>query len=90
VARYDLHLKLRQVLLCRSLWTPHASRSPPCPVPSAVVTQAEDVDPETPYAMRQRLFTLAQQEVQRCEGTIQHFVDNGFLAFASSPLRRKT
>jgi class 3 adenylate cyclase len=57
---------------------------------SAVVTQVEDVDPETPYAMRQRLFTLAQQEVQRCEGTIQHFVENGFLAFASSPLRRKT
>ena len=26
-------------------------------------------------------FTLAQQEVQRYEGTIQHFVDNGFLAY---------
>jgi DNA-binding winged helix-turn-helix (wHTH) protein len=48
---------------------------------SSVVTQAEGVDPETLYAIRQRLFTLAQQEVQRYEGTIQHFVDNGFLAF---------
>src|SRR5262249_2337786 len=48
---------------------------------SSVVTQAEGVDPETLYAIRQRLFTLAQQEVQRYEGTIQHFVDNGFLAY---------
>src|SRR5262249_35647599 len=44
---------------------------------SSVVTQAEGVDPETLYAMRQRLFTLAQQAVQRYEGTIQHFVDYG-------------
>jgi class 3 adenylate cyclase/tetratricopeptide (TPR) repeat protein len=48
---------------------------------SAVVTQAESLDPETLYAIRQRLFTLAQREVQRYGGTIQHFVDNGFLAF---------
>jgi DNA-binding winged helix-turn-helix (wHTH) protein len=48
---------------------------------SSVVIQAEGVDPETLYAIRQRLFTLAQQEVQRYEGTIQHFVDNGFLAY---------
>ena len=39
------------------------------------------MDPETLCAIRQRLFTLAQQEVQRYEGTIQHFVDNGFLAY---------
>src|SRR5262245_43880199 len=48
---------------------------------SSVVTQVEGVDPETLYAMRQRLFTLAQQAVQRYEGTIQHFVDDGFLAY---------
>jgi DNA-binding winged helix-turn-helix (wHTH) protein/predicted ATPase len=48
---------------------------------SSVVTQAEGVDPETLYAIRQRFFTLAQQAVQRYEGTIQHFVDHGFLAY---------
>jgi DNA-binding winged helix-turn-helix (wHTH) protein len=48
---------------------------------SSVVTQDKGVDPETLYAIRQGVFTLAQQEVQRYEGTIQHFVDNGFLAF---------
>jgi DNA-binding winged helix-turn-helix (wHTH) protein/predicted ATPase len=48
---------------------------------SAVVTQAAGVDPETLYTIRQGVFTLAQQEVQRYEGTIQHFVDNGFLAY---------
>jgi DNA-binding winged helix-turn-helix (wHTH) protein len=45
---------------------------------SSAVTQAEGVDRETLYAIRQGVFTLAQQEVQRYEGTIQHFVDNGF------------
>jgi DNA-binding winged helix-turn-helix (wHTH) protein/predicted ATPase len=48
---------------------------------SSAVTQAEGVDRETLYAIRQGVFTLAQQEVQRYEGTIQHFVDNGFLAY---------
>jgi DNA-binding winged helix-turn-helix (wHTH) protein len=48
---------------------------------SSVVTQTKGLDPETLYAIRQCLFTLAQQEVQRYEGTIQHFVDNGLLAF---------
>jgi class 3 adenylate cyclase len=46
-----------------------------------VVTQAEGLDPESLYTIRQCLFTLAQQEMQRYAGTIQRFVDNGFLAF---------
>jgi class 3 adenylate cyclase len=51
---------------------------------SSVVTEAEGVAPETLYAIRQRFFTMAQQAVQRYEGTIQHFVDYGFLAYVGA------
>jgi DNA-binding winged helix-turn-helix (wHTH) protein len=32
-----VHLKLRQLLLCRSLWTLNAGRSPSCPVLSRLL-----------------------------------------------------
>ena len=46
----------------------------------------EGLDPETLLTVRRRFFTLAQQEVQRYGGTLQHFVDDGFLAFFGTPV----
>jgi DNA-binding winged helix-turn-helix (wHTH) protein len=56
---------------------------------SAVVTQAEGLEPETLHTMRQRFFALAQQAVQRYAGTIQHFVDNVCLAFFGAPVAQE-
>ena len=49
-------------------------------------TLTEGLDPETLLTLRRRFFTLAQQEVQRYGGTLQHFVDDGFLAFFGTPV----
>ena len=56
---------------------------------SAVVAQAEGIEPETLYTIRQRFFTLVQQEVQRYAGTIQHFIDNACLAFFGAPVAQE-
>ena len=56
---------------------------------SAVVTQAAEMEPEALYTVRQRVFALVQQEVQRYAGTIQHFVDNACLAFFGAPVAQE-
>jgi DNA-binding winged helix-turn-helix (wHTH) protein/predicted ATPase len=56
---------------------------------SPVVTQAAGMEPETLYTIRQRVFALVQQEVQRYAGTIQHFVDNACLAFFGAPVAQE-
>jgi class 3 adenylate cyclase len=56
---------------------------------SLVVTQAAGMEAETLHAVRQRVFTLVQQEVQRYAGTIQHFVDNACLAFFGAPVAQE-
>jgi predicted ATPase/class 3 adenylate cyclase len=44
------------------------------------------LEPEAWYTLRQQLFTCAQEEVQRYEGTIQYFTEDGFLAFLGVPV----
>jgi class 3 adenylate cyclase/tetratricopeptide (TPR) repeat protein len=56
---------------------------------SAVVAQAEGMEPETLHTLRQRLFALAQQAVQHYAGTIQHFVDNACLAVFGAPVAQE-
>jgi DNA-binding winged helix-turn-helix (wHTH) protein len=56
---------------------------------SLVVTQAAGMESETLHTVRQRFFTLVQQEVQRYAGTIQHFVDNACLAFFGAPVAQE-
>jgi DNA-binding winged helix-turn-helix (wHTH) protein len=56
---------------------------------SAVVIQAEGMESETLHTVRQRVFALVQQEVQRYTGTIQHFVDNACLAFFGAPVAQE-
>jgi DNA-binding winged helix-turn-helix (wHTH) protein/tetratricopeptide (TPR) repeat protein len=56
---------------------------------SLVVTQAAGMEAETLHMVRQRVFTLVQQEVQRYAGTIQHFVDNVCLAFFGAPVAQE-
>ena len=56
---------------------------------SAVVTQAAGMESEALHTVRQRVFALVQQEVQRYAGTIQHFVDNACLAFFGAPLAQE-
>ena len=56
---------------------------------SAVVTQAAGMEPETLHTIRQRVFALVQQAVQRYAGTIQHFVDNACLAFFGAPVAQE-
>ena len=46
----------------------------------------EGLDLETLLTVRRRFFTLAQQEVQHYEGTMQHFADDRFLAFFGTPV----
>jgi class 3 adenylate cyclase len=47
---------------------------------------AATLEPEAWYTLRQQFFACAQQEVQHYEGTIQHFTDDGFLAFFGMPI----
>ncbi len=54
-----------------------------------VVTQAAGMESEALHTVRQRVFALVQQEVQRYAGTIQHFVDNACLAFFGAPLAQE-
>jgi class 3 adenylate cyclase/predicted ATPase len=44
------------------------------------------LEPEAWYEVRQRLFSTAQQVLQRYEGTIQHYREDGFLALFGAPL----
>jgi DNA-binding winged helix-turn-helix (wHTH) protein len=56
---------------------------------SSLVTQAAGLEPETLYTVRQRVFAVAQQAVQRYDGTIQHFVDNMCLAVFGAPVAQE-
>jgi DNA-binding winged helix-turn-helix (wHTH) protein/tetratricopeptide (TPR) repeat protein len=56
---------------------------------SSLGTSVAGLDPETLHTARQYFFALAQQEVQRYEGTIQHFIDNAFLAFFGTPIAQE-
>ena len=56
---------------------------------SPVVTQTAGMESEALHTVRQRVFALVQQEVQRYAGTIQHFVDNACLAFFGAPLAQE-
>jgi adenylate cyclase len=56
---------------------------------SAVVAQAEGLEPETLHTVRQRFFTLVEKEVQHYTGTIQHFIDNTCLAFFGAPVAQE-
>jgi class 3 adenylate cyclase/DNA-binding winged helix-turn-helix (wHTH) protein/predicted ATPase len=47
---------------------------------------AATLESEAWYTLRQQFFACAQQEVQHYEGTIQHFTDDGFLAFFGMPV----
>ena len=47
------------------------------------------MESEALHTVRQRVFALVQQEVQRYAGTIQHFVDNACLAFFGAPLAQE-
>ncbi|MEE8292691.1 MAG: AAA family ATPase, partial [Candidatus Tectomicrobia bacterium] len=51
--------------------------------------QAEGLEPEALYTLRQHVFTLCQRAVQQYGGTIQHFVDEGFLAFFGVPVAQE-
>jgi DNA-binding winged helix-turn-helix (wHTH) protein len=56
---------------------------------SAIVTQAEGMEPETLHTIRQRVFALVQRAVQHYAGTLQHFVDNVCLAVFGAPVAQE-